>query len=354
VTVHAASMLESAPIGLLQAPASVLACERMNVPPAPPPAILRDGVLAVYVDGSGDGAGGWGVVVVEGSRGTLTDLRAQLRAEFYGPLVLDSTAPPYLGVERVTNNTAELTCLAEGLMYLRDVDGSTGPAVLRPDSEYAMNIATGLSRPHENRELACRVRSLWQAEEARRGGQLWALHVKGHLSSKWNQQADRGAARGAQGFVRGVGHRWASWPPLPSRKPRAHEISMSQRVMRATHAFGVLAIPVPVSGEAVTQATLDASLACVEGALSREHGPQSSVALQRARASHLLLSDSSRQRAEAGRLIAEGMQPVTSEVMCPVNSGEIGLAVKTLGHGGNGSKHSKNMLGDGYGPICHS
>ena len=182
-----------------------------------------------------------------------------------------------------------------------------------------MSIATGLSRPHENRELAHRVRSLWQAEEARRGGQLWALHVKGHSSSKWNQQADRGAARGAQGFVRGVGHRWASWPPLPSRKPRAHEISMSQRVMRATHAFGVLAIPVPVSGEAVTQATLDASLACVEGALSREHGPQSSVALQRARASHLLLSDSSRQRAEAGRLIAEGMQPVTSEVMCPVN-----------------------------------
>ena len=39
--------------------------------PVPPPAILRrgGGLPAVYVDGSGAGAGGWGVVVVTGSRG---------------------------------------------------------------------------------------------------------------------------------------------------------------------------------------------------------------------------------------------------------------------------------------------
>ena len=46
---------------------------------------------------------------------------------------------------------AELTALAEGLAYLREVDASTGPALLRPDSEYAIGIATGLSLPATNR-----------------------------------------------------------------------------------------------------------------------------------------------------------------------------------------------------------
>ena len=87
VTVHPASILESTPIGQLQAPARVLAGEQWKAPPAPPPEILRDGVLTVYVDGSGDGRGGWGVVVVTGGRGNQTDKRALKRAEFYGPLV---------------------------------------------------------------------------------------------------------------------------------------------------------------------------------------------------------------------------------------------------------------------------
>ena len=55
----------------------------------------------------------------EGGRGTLDrHVGARLRAEFYGPLVLDVAAPPFMGAERATNNTAELTALAEGLAYL--------------------------------------------------------------------------------------------------------------------------------------------------------------------------------------------------------------------------------------------
>ena len=133
--------------------------------------------------------------MVDGGRGN-TDRGARKCAEFYGPLTLDPAAPPFLGAERATNNTAELSALAEGLTYLRDVDATTGPALLRPDSEYAMGIATGLSQPGTNVALARRVRDLWRAEEARRGGQLWALHVKGHSSNQWNHQADHAAARG--------------------------------------------------------------------------------------------------------------------------------------------------------------
>ena len=58
--------------------------------------------------------------------------------------------------EKASNNTAELTALAEGLAYLREEEGTTGPAIVRPDSEYAMDIALGLSKPKKNASLALR------------------------------------------------------------------------------------------------------------------------------------------------------------------------------------------------------
>ena len=70
-------------------------------------------------------------------------------------------------------------------MYLRDEDGTMGPAVIRPDAVYARDIAIGSAQPHENQALA-----QW-CDEAKPGGnagcgQLWALHVKGHSTSSWN------------------------------------------------------------------------------------------------------------------------------------------------------------------------
>ena len=318
----AASVLKEASIGGLRAPHRALVGEAAGRPelPKPPAELLRRGagVLSVYVDGSGDGAGGWGVTVVTGGRGGA-DRDARQRAEHYGPMVLDPTAPPFLGAERTTNQTAELAAFAEGLSYLKEVDQTTEPAIVRPDSEYAMHLALGYSRPRENVALARRVRELWTAEEARRGGQLWAIHVKGHSGHKWNNRADRAAARGAQGFVRGVGARWSSWPPLPGRTPRGHEVEEAQRVMRARHAFGVLAMPVPVHGGAMRGGALIARLSRGERRLDGKHGPQVALALARARAAHLLLSDPVRQRAEADKIIREGLQPVTSELECPVN-----------------------------------
>ena len=340
--VRAATALSAQPIGVLSPPACVLTDDAARAPQSAPPEVLRAGVLTVYVDGSGDAAGGWGVVVVEGGRGTLDrHVGARLRAEFYGPLVLDVAAPPFMGADRATNNTAELTALAEGLAYLREVDASTGPALLRPDSEYAIGIATGLSLPTTNRVLAQRVRRMWQDEEERRGGQLWALHVRGHSSNTWNHRADRGAARGALGFVCGVGERWASWPPLPGRVLRAHEVSTAQRVMRAQHAFGVLAVPVPVGGEVVASAHLDTRLACLEHCLQHEHGPQVGTARRRVRAAHRLLSDPARQRTEAERLVAAGLKPVTSELECPINVRAMRSYVQRAGAGADIMQYDK-------------
>ena len=165
----------------------------------PPPELLRAGILSIYTDGSGEADGGWGVVVVHGGRGTQTDTTARHHATFYGPITLQTTAPPFLGAERGTNNVAELTAFAEALVYLRDIEGSTAPAIIRPDSTYARDVALGTVTVSANCTLARQVRQLWIHEEARRSGQLWALHVKAHSSNKWNSAADRAAARGARG-----------------------------------------------------------------------------------------------------------------------------------------------------------
>jgi ribonuclease HI len=320
---RAVTVMGASAVGVLSAPARVLMGEATRPaerrPPEPPPELLRRGagVVTVYVDGSGEGACGWGVVVVSGGRGGA-DRTARLVTERYGPLVLARDAPPFIGAEKASNNTAELTALAEGLAYLREEEGTTGPAIVRPDSEYAMDIALGLSKPKKNASLAAQVRRLWKEEEERRGGQLWAVHVKAHQGHEWNERADRAAARGSAGFVRGIGTRWHLWPPLPTREPRAHAVSEATRVLRATHAFGALGMPVPVHG-VVPESTVRARLARVERRLEGVNGPRAAVAMSRARAAHRLLSEPTRQRAEARRLIAAGLQPTTSELDCPVN-----------------------------------
>lgn len=66
---------------------------------------------------AGEGGAGWGVVVVE-----QTARQAQLQVdsgggkllhELYGPVMLDRGSPLYLGAERATNNTAELSAVVE-------------------------------------------------------------------------------------------------------------------------------------------------------------------------------------------------------------------------------------------------
>ena len=310
-------------VGELRAPERVLCNDPVSTrldPPLPPVELLQraEGVLSIYVDGSGAGSGGWGVVAVEGGHGGADD-DATLRAEHYGSVTMDTLAPPFIGATTVTNSTAELTALAEGLYYLREVDGSTGPALLRPDSLYAADIARGLARGRVNRALASHVRSLWTEEAARRSGQLWAVHVRGHSGHRWGDRVDRAAARGADGFTRGFGLRWAAWPPLLPREPRAQEINETRRVVRAAHAFGVLAIPVPVHGETVPPARVAARLARIERRINSHSDSRARDALSRARAACRLLSNVTQQRAEADRLISAGLQPITTVLECPVN-----------------------------------
>jgi ribonuclease HI len=219
-----------------------------------------------------------------------------------------------------TQGATRIAAFAEGLIYLRDVEGGTGPAIIRPDSLYASDLALGLSVPHSNVALARRVRELWRSEYERRGGQLWSVWVKGHSRYKWNDRVDAMADRGAEGRVCGADQRWSAWPPLRPPQARAHRIDEAMRVSRATNVFGVLAHHVPIRGELLTDWQLRGLLARVERRLQGlSPTPCTRAALERARAAYRLLRVDVTQAAERQRLITEGLRPITTTLRCPVN-----------------------------------
>ena len=129
--------------------------ELLQAPRVTPP-VAEAGDLVLYTDGSGGAPGGsgikragWGFAVITGGNGE-DDEAATLLASAYGPVVTDEAAPVYMGAHAHTNNTAELSGLGEALYWLLEVDAQPTRAVLlRPDSQYAVGVATGnaISKP---------------------------------------------------------------------------------------------------------------------------------------------------------------------------------------------------------------
>ena len=158
----------------------------------------------IYTDGAYDQAkeggtqkGGFGVVMVRGGDGEDDkDAREIMRG--WGQVITDKNHPAYLGADEHTNNTAELTALAEALRWLIDEDRQqTRRILIRPDSEYVAKIATGKISPHENLTLARATRKLYLELYKRREGKVGWSHVKGHSKQKWNDVADNLATKGA-------------------------------------------------------------------------------------------------------------------------------------------------------------
>ena len=91
----------------------------------------------------------------------------------WGQVITDKNHPAYLGADEHTNNTAELTALAEALRWLIDEDRQqTRRILIRPDSEYVAKIATGKISPHENLTLARATRKLYLELYIRREGKV--------------------------------------------------------------------------------------------------------------------------------------------------------------------------------------
>ena len=171
-----------------------------------------------YTDGSEDlGKAGWAYAVLIGGD-AIGDEGASLASEGYGPVVTAAAHPAYLGARKHTNNTAELTALAELLRALLSSSpqraGSRG--VVRTDSEYAAACMMGRVTPKTNRQLAERLRSLWRRLRAKHTV-TWR-HVAGHSGNKWNDYVDELAARGRQGDRGSNATEWAD-NTIPTDNP---------------------------------------------------------------------------------------------------------------------------------------
>lgn len=158
-------------------------------------------LLNIYVDGSCLGnqnvdAGtpaGWGFVIVSGDNG-LGKGNGEIIHEEYG-LVLTS-GKGWLGAEVGSNNTAELTAIAQAIRWLLKEDDES-EVIIRGDSQYAGNIATGEWKAKANKELANTVQKLWEEVSSIR--KISWKHVKAHSGHRWNERADHLALRAAQG-----------------------------------------------------------------------------------------------------------------------------------------------------------
>jgi ribonuclease HI len=147
--------------------------------------------LRCYTDGGCDGNGaggvwgasGWGVHV-------LGVPPPAVRAEMWGPVVIDDDSGWFCGATRGTNNTGEIIGIGQALMWLRDVDEATDiPAIMLFDSCYAANMVTGRWQPNANIALVEWARKLLADVEATGRTVHW-VHVKGHSADGGNDRAD--------------------------------------------------------------------------------------------------------------------------------------------------------------------
>lgn len=191
--------------------------------------------VALYVDGSckfnqrvGEVTrdAGWGVVCLSvedreygeeiGGPVVQRHLRPLPGGELWGPVVLDASSALHLAAEYGSNNTAELSAIAEALHWLLEhrpvmpvatkaaasrAADPTLPAVLFHDSEYAANVAAGRLNAHKNVALVRNVRDLLERVEAAGCWDVIFEHVRSHSDDFWNDRADALAKHGATGAL---------------------------------------------------------------------------------------------------------------------------------------------------------
>ena len=121
-----------------------------------------------------------------------------------GQVITDPASPYSLAAEVGSNNTGELTAMAELFLWLLQQQPSVGTVVIFFDSTYAANICTGTFQVKGNSHLAYRARNLRRLVE-QRYSLIWQW-TKAHSSNNHplNYLADMYANKGrSQAFPLG-------------------------------------------------------------------------------------------------------------------------------------------------------
>lgn len=157
----------------------------------------------IYVDGScsenrnvsSETRAGWGLCVIVNDGGPGNG-KGHLLTELSGEVITDEETGGYLGAEVGSNNTAELSAIAHALRWILS-ESEVESATIRGDSNYALNIASGMWKAKANQALARRVSDLW--DEVSGIVTLVGEHVPAHRGHRWNERADHLAFRAMQG-----------------------------------------------------------------------------------------------------------------------------------------------------------
>jgi ribonuclease HI len=149
----------------------------------------------VYTDGSCLGnvsknnpPAGWGFVVVDMDEEKVV-------GQEHGMVINDCRNPSYIGAEKMSNNTAELTAIYHALKWATRPWKTSPEITICYDSTYAGNSISGVFNGTKNEELITRCRSLLL--KASKKATIAFRHVKAHSGNEYNDMADELAKKGA-------------------------------------------------------------------------------------------------------------------------------------------------------------
>jgi len=144
--------------------------------------------------------------------------RATPEYRLYGPVVTDKNSHLFFGAEGLSNNTGELSEIAEALLWVRDEapDAGDTPVTIFYDSEYAAELTQQLMNPKKNKALVQTSVDIAGAVASMR--KLEFTHVKGHSDDPGNDEADTLADVGAGGRSSNQSKRWCAPQPWNTDK----------------------------------------------------------------------------------------------------------------------------------------